>query len=125
MIVKARNDIVDFGRLRRVSKGKEYIVVAIEKTDSNEYFYILPRNSLKLDNKDDVNDPLWFESRQFEIIDNRRPEYWITKSIESKQPTTITSFPEWFENGFYCRAHDWDLHLDDYRILNRYLKLGC
>ncbi len=118
MLVKAREDVFDYGPLKRIIKDKIYLVVAIEKFDNYEEFYVIDLNNIDLKGE---NDPLPFETKYFDIVNRDFTEEWIEKSPTYTRSKSILSFKEWFDNGFYYRAHDWDLKDEDYKILNKYL----
>jgi hypothetical protein len=97
--------------------------MAIEELANKErYLYILPYAPSRLIQEWEEFDPLWFDADGLKILNDSAARNWITKTVYDGG-STIPSFPEWFENGFYYRAHDWALDGDeDYKVVHKYYK---
>lgn len=127
MLVRAKktNDIRDYGPMTRLTKGQLYVVYAIEKgrgDHGQDNYAVFPFNLDKSFLSQVEVDPLYFESDNFDVVIDLISKDWVTKTVSVAQGNvTISSFEEWFEDGFYIRAHDWDLKGDDYKIMDQYL----
>jgi len=116
MLVKAIKDTV-WGTAQ-IKTGRYYVVYAIEHIQGGTKYYTY---SLCIKYEDEEYNPLPFDSEAFEIVADKTSEGWVTHDVENALGTVrYTSFPEWFDNNFYIRAHDWNLDGDDYKIVNKY-----
>ena len=120
MFVKAKKDHADYGPEIRIFKDNLYIVYAIEANDKGTSYFALSAGFMPDENSEP--NPLFFPADIFEILEDRVSKDWLTKKIQSWDgEDTYSSFPEWFENNFYIRGHDWDFEDDDYVIMRKYI----
>lgn len=118
MLLRALKDSMEWNNGVSISKGELYIAYAKETRDSMNRYYILP---YKAHYEDGQYDPLYFLARNLEIVADLTSTQWQTRILQLGADTTsYTSFPEWFENDFYIRAHDWNLEGEDYDIIRKY-----
>ena len=70
--------------------GKAYVVIGIE----SDFYRIIS----------DSNAPYLYNQTQFELIDNKEPEFWVTSYGESEERY---SYPEsWSRIGFFEDYHE-------------------
>ncbi len=88
MIVQYKSK--DSNNLNRLTLYKNYLVIGIEA----DMYRII----------DDSNDPCLFNSRNFDIINNIEPNFWITEYGEDNERY---SYPKsWNRAGFFEDYHD-------------------
>ena len=120
MLVQAKKDLQDYGPITRIIKGGLYIVYAIEIEGEKTNLFVLPAKYEVEEGRQP--DPLFFPADIFDIVEDRVSGTWNTASVTiSDESKVYRSFPEWFENNFYRRGHDWDFEDDDYVIMKRYI----
>lgn len=120
MLVKSVKPFKDYTGTQEFPPGRFYVVYAIEHDRGALNYYLLP---LGVKHESGEYDPLAFDSSNFEVVKDVTSHEWETHEVgPAHYVTTVTSFPEWFENEFYIRAHDWDLEDDDYIIVRKYKK---
>jgi hypothetical protein len=119
MLVKAKQDHKAYGDITRLAKDRLYIVYAVEHGPAGDEYSVFPAGRVLQDY--DEPDPLFFPSYAFEVLSDKVSAAWQTKEVETAVGLIkYSSFPEWFENDFHIRAHDWNLVGDDYEIIRKY-----
>jgi len=121
MFVKSKVDYAAYGPDIRIIKDGVYLVFAIEIDQGVASFFALPAGYEVTEQS--MPDPLFYPAEIFDVIEDRISSTWKTETIElPHRNVTYVSFPEWFENTFYIRGHDWDFDDDDYVIMKKYIK---
>ncbi|QQS69721.1 hypothetical protein IPP75_01090 [Candidatus Saccharibacteria bacterium] len=120
MLLLTNKDIVDYGPILRLKRGTLCISFA-ESHDAEEgsRVAVLP---LEFNYENEDIDPIFFAMENFDIVADFTSEKWITKKVENNTHTEISSFLEWFNGGFWYRAHDWSLNGEDYRTIRTYFE---
>jgi hypothetical protein len=122
MLVRSIRPFRDYTGTREIPQNILFVVYAkaIDSAKKHSY-YVYP---LGKKNDSQKYDPLFFDADNFEVIGDVVSQNWITKEVEFPEgDVQYSSFPEWFENDFHIRAHDWDLSgKKDYGIIRKYKK---
>ena len=121
MLVKAKRDVQAYGPMVRLKKNHLYIVYAIEDNNGKVEYSVL-RAQKPVNGQDNQEpDPLFFPCEEFTLIADHVSSSWESRMLQTGRGLVkYTSFPEWFENDFWIRAHDWDLEGNDFKIIKKY-----
>lgn len=118
MLVKAIKDFTNLTNSYKFHKNDLFVVYAIELDGGREQLYVYPFNKQIADGE---YDPLPFPIDYFEAVCDRFSNTWEAHTVKlSGRIVGYKSFPEWFKDDFYIRAHDWNLDGDDYGVINKY-----